>query len=144
MGTIIKCGTIRTTYETYLQRISNILLINGGFLSDPGLYSGEMGLVLFFFRYARFTQNGLFAEYSFDLIQTIQNRIHAETPINYKAGITGIGATFEYLVQNGFVEADTDDLLEEFDRQIFSLQNLPCLTLDELLGIGYYFTNLHE
>jgi len=31
-----------------LPRISNILLINGGFLSNLRLYSGEMGLVLFF------------------------------------------------------------------------------------------------
>jgi hypothetical protein len=31
-----------------LQRISNTLMINGGFLSNLGLYSGERGLVLFF------------------------------------------------------------------------------------------------
>ena len=34
---------------SYLQRISNILLINGGFLDKPGLFAGEIGIVLFFF-----------------------------------------------------------------------------------------------
>ena len=53
--------------KSFLQRISNIVLINGGFLDNPGLYTGEMGLVLFFFCYARFQTNKLFENYSFDL-----------------------------------------------------------------------------
>jgi len=35
-----------------VRRISQILLINGGFMDNPGLFTGEMGLALFFFRYA--------------------------------------------------------------------------------------------
>ena len=62
--------------KSYLLRISNILMLNGGLLNNPGLYSGEMGLVLFFFRYARNTQNALYDEYGFDLIEKIQNSIH--------------------------------------------------------------------
>jgi len=46
--------------KTYLQRISNILIINGGFIDNPGLYTGEMGLILFFIRYGRFTQEVLY------------------------------------------------------------------------------------
>ena len=46
--------------NTTIQRIANILLMKGGFLDNPGLYTGEMGLVLFFARYARYTQNNLF------------------------------------------------------------------------------------
>jgi len=72
-------------------------------LGNPGLYSGEMGLVLFFYRYSRFSQNDLYSEYCFDLIEKIQNRIHQETPIDYKHGLTGIGSAFENLVQNGFL-----------------------------------------
>ena len=40
-----------------LQQISDVLITTGGFLINPGLYSGEMGLVLFFARYARYIQN---------------------------------------------------------------------------------------
>ena len=124
--------------DSFLQRISNILLINGGFLNNTGLYSGETGLVLFFFRYAYFTQNRLYKDYGFALLEKVQNRINRETPIGYKEGLTGIGSAFEYLVQNGLIEACTDDILEEFDKRIFSADNLPFLSLDDLLGIGYY------
>ena len=122
-----------------LQRISNILLINGGFLDIPGLYSGEMGLVLFFFYYADYTEDEAYWDYAFELLERVQDRIHKETSIDYKNGLAGIGSAIEFLVQEGFIEADTDEILEDFDERIFSFENMThLLTIDELLGIGYY------
>jgi len=126
--------------ELILQQISDVLLINGGFLSDPGLYTGEMGLVLFFSRYARYTQNDLYLEYAYGLMEKLQNRIHRDTPINYKQGLAGIGSAIEYLVQNNFFEADTDEILEDFDQRIFFTYNLPNLSIEEIMDIGYYAT----
>ena len=126
------------SFKSILQRIANILLINGGFSDNPGLYTGEMGLVLFFFRYARYTQNNLYREYAYDLMDKTQNRLHLDTPIYYKHGLAGIGSAIEYLVQKGFVEVDTDDILEDVDEHLLSLRNLPCVPLHELLSIGYY------
>jgi hypothetical protein len=39
-------------------------------------------------------------------------------------GLTGIGSTIEYLVQSGYLNANTDDMLEEFDKRIFFTYNL--------------------
>ena len=124
--------------QSALQRISNILLINGGFVDNPGLYFGEMGLVLFFFRYARYTGNELYKEYGFRLIEKIQNRIHEETTIDYKHGLAGIGSAIEYLVQNEFIKADTDDVLENFDKRIFHTYNLEFLPVETIESIGYF------
>ena len=126
------------TIQSYLQRISNILLINGGFLDNIGLYTGEMGLVLFFFKYARYAGNELFKDYGFELIEKIQQRIYKELPIDYKKGLSGIGSAIEYLVQEGFIEADTDEVLEEFDNRLFYTFNLPLLTITEIIDIGHY------
>ena len=124
--------------KSCLQRTSDILLINGGLLDNPGLFTGEMGLALFFLRYSRFSQNEIYEEYSSELIEKVQNNIHDKTPIDYKQGLTGIGSAIEYLVQHNYIEADTDDLLEAFDKKILSLENLPFLSIEELFGIGYY------
>ena len=121
-----------------VQQISDILLMNGGFLNNPGLYAGEMGLVLFFTRYARFTNNDVYSDYSCNLIDKMQNRIHRETPLNYKHGLAGIGSAIEYLAQNGFLEADTDEILEDFDKRLFYTYNICNLPSDEILDIGYY------
>ena len=104
---------------TCIQRISNILLINGGFSANPRLCSGEMCLALFFW-YAHFTQNKLYSNYGFKLIKVIQTGINLETSIDYKKGLTGLGSTVEYLVQTSFVETDTNNILDDFDKQIFS------------------------
>ena len=125
-------------YKSYLQRIANILTINGGFSDNQGLYTGEMGIALFFFRYSRFTQNELFSDFSFDLIGKIQNSIHLETPIEYKQGLAGIDSAIEYLVQCDYIQSDTDDVLEEIDARIFDLDKFPCLSMDDLLSMGYY------
>ena len=121
-----------------VQQIADVLLINGGFLSNPGLYSGETGLVLFFSRYARFTQNDLYLDYAFGLIEKIQQRIHQDTPVNYRYGLTGIGSAIEYLVQNGFFEADTDEILEDFDKRIYYTYNIPYLPVEDMVDIWYY------
>ena len=124
--------------EQIIKQIADILIINGGFLNNPGLYIGEMGLVLFFSRYYRYTQNDLYMEYCLDLFENIQNKIHQDTPVNYKHGLAGIGSTIEYLVQNSFFEADTDEILEDFDRRIFYTYNIPYLPVDDIMDIAYY------
>ena len=67
-----------------------------------------------------------------------KNRIHQDTPVNYKHGLAGIGATIEYLVQEGYVEADTDDIPEDVDDRLFSCNDLSYLSMEEIFGIGYY------
>ena len=121
-----------------VRKITDILLINGGFLNNSGLYTGEMGLVLFFSRYARFIQNDLYLDYAYGLIEKIQRKIHQYTPINYKHGLTGIGSAIEYLVQNGFFEADTDEILEDFDKRIYFTYNIPYLPVEDIIDIWFY------
>ena len=122
-----------------LRQLSDILLLNGNLLSNPGLYTGEMGLVLFFARYARFTQNELYLDYAYDLMDNIQKvRLNRYSLIGYKHGLAGIGAAIEYLVQNDYFEADTDAILDDFDDRIFNKYNLPSMSLDEIIDILYY------
>ena len=124
--------------QSQIKEISDILLMNGGFLNNPGLYTGEFGLVLFFTRYARFTQNEMYSDYAYDLIEKIQKRIDLDTSINYIQGLTGIGSAFEYLVQNGFIEADIDEVLEDFDKRIFLAYNPQHLSVEEIIDVGCY------
>ena len=72
------------------------------------------------------------------MLERVYDRIHEETPIDYKNGLAGIGAAIELLVKEGFIEADTDAVLEDFDERIFSVKNIPHLSLEELESIVYY------
>lgn len=114
------------------------MLLNGGFLENLGLYTGEMGLILFFFIYSRYMNNELFSEYSFHLLDKIQNNLHEDTPINYKQGVAGIGCAIEYLVKNEYLKDNTDEILEEFDKRLFNNNNFSCLSIDSVIDIGLY------
>ena len=124
--------------ESIIRQIADLLMVNGSFLLNPGLFYGDMGLVLFFTRYARYTQNELYLDYSYDLMGKIQKSINRESPINYVNGLAGIGSAIEYLVQNGFFAANTDEILEDIDRQVFFTYNLLNLSIDKIMDIGYY------
>jgi len=64
-----------TAVEKELQQIADMLLLNGTLTECPGLVHGKMGIAVFFFHYAKYTGNELFADYAMDLIGETLNQI---------------------------------------------------------------------
>ncbi len=100
------------------QRITNTLLLNASFIDNLGLMHGKVGIAIYFFHLARETENKMYEEYAGELIDEIYDEIYAGTPIDFENGLAGIGWGIEYLVQNKFIDADTNEVLEEFDNRI--------------------------
>ena len=130
-------------YEQTLKYIAETLLKSGVDVSSPGLLHGKTGLVIFFFHYARYTGNHSFEDHAMALMERIQEQIQQQHVIDYTDGIAGIGTAIEYLAQNNFVDADTNEILEEFDKQIFLetvYRNRKDVSLfTGLSGLGRYF-----
>ncbi len=129
-----------------LRRIVNVLLLNASFTDNPGLLNGKMGIAIFFYRYARYTGNKVYEDYAGELIDEIYGEINNGTPVGFANGLMGIGWGIEYLVRNGYVEADTDEALAEIDNAVYrSSLHRPFLldNGDDLFGYGlYYVTRL--
>ena len=109
---------LKQRIDSHLQRIANVLLLNASFIDNLGLLNGKMGIAIFFYHYARYTDNKVYSNYAGELIDEIYEEINKNTPIDFANGLTGIGWGIEYLVKNGFVEADTDVALSEMDAGI--------------------------
>ena len=73
--------------EKDLQQIGELLLLNGTLTEDPGLVHGKMGIAVFLFHYAQYTENMLFADYAMDLIGEIQNQLHVDSCADYEKGV---------------------------------------------------------
>lgn len=58
-----------------LQQITDMLLLNGTLTECPGLVHGKMGIAIFFFHYAQYTNNMLFADYAMRKPMGESNRI---------------------------------------------------------------------
>ena len=128
---------------TYHNQIINSLILNASFIDILGLMHGKMGISIFFFHLARQTKNQIYEDYAGELIDEIYEEITANTPVDFENGLAGIGWGIEYLVQNGFIEANTDEVLEEFDNRIFKelIYSTPkeIGLLNGIVGIGAYF-----
>ncbi len=125
-----------------LQRIANVLLLNASFIDNPGLLNGKMGIAIFFYNYSRYSENKIYEDYAGELVDEIYEEINTSTPVNFENGLTGIGWGIEYLVKNGFVQADTDEALEEVDNIVYRNSLYRPFLLEsgkDLFGYGLYF-----
>lgn len=133
--------------EMDLRQIVDMLLLNGTLTECSGLVHGKVGIAVFFFHYARFTNNILYADYGMDLIDGMLNQIHVNTPADYEKGIAGIGVGLDYLIRNSFLSVE-DDICEDFDgRMMRAVMYDPYLDFSKyrgLIGYGrYWMTRLH-
>lgn len=100
-----------------MQQIADMLLLNGTLTECPGLVHGKMGITIFFFHYAQYTDNMLFADYAMDLISEMLDQIHINSPADYEKGVASIVVGIDYLIRNNFLNVK-DDICEDFDQRM--------------------------
>lgn len=129
-------------FEEELQQIADMLLLNGTLTKCPGLVHGKMGVAIFFFQYARYSQNPLFAEYAMDVIGELVKPLHANYRSDYEKGIAGIGAGIHYLIKEELVDVDIH-IFEDFDERMYravQYDPFPNFSMYEgLIGYGNYW-----
>lgn len=127
--------------DILLERIANHLIIQTSAMDDVGLYYGKMGIVLFFAHYARYTGCSVYEDFADELLGEVIENISDELPINMRTGLCGIGWGIEYLIQNHFMEGNSDEILSELDEKIMErdLRRIKDLSFDTgLEGISCY------
>jgi hypothetical protein len=135
------------TKDEILHRIARYLMLNGSFADNIGLLNGKMGITIFFYHYARYTENKLFDDYAGKLLDEIYNEIHSSTPLNFEDGLCGIGWGMEYLISNHFVDANPDEILEDLDKRIieWDVRRITDYSLETgLKGIAVYVNSRCE
>lgn len=100
-----------------ILQITDMLLLNGTLTECPGLVNGKIGVAIFFFHYAKYTNNSLFADYAMEVIGEMMSQIHVNSPADYEKGIAGIGVGIDYLIRNSFLNVE-DDICEDFDERM--------------------------
>lgn len=124
-----------------LLRVARHLILNSSYINNLGLYHGKMGIALFFAHYSRYTGESLYEEFAGELLDEIFEQVHLDMPISFESGLCGIGWGIEYLLQHGFVNGDSDDILSEIDNKIME-KNLLRITDRSIRtgveGISYY------
>lgn len=132
---------METTFQNQYKQALAYLTINSSFVADLGLFHGRMGIVLFFAHYGRAIQDKRYEDFAGDLLDEIYEEIHVDMPVNLENGLCGIGWGIEYLVQQGFMEGNTDEILADIDRKVMEIDPLRMTDLSfqrGLAGIAFY------
>src|SRR5690554_535767 len=135
--------------EDKWTRLNEILMREAPAMEGLGLLNGKMGVCLYFFYLARETgksEHLIFAETLLDEVyEAIQ---HQPIACGFGDGLAGISWALAHLINERFVEADTDDVLSDADDQIYqyivNAQELSFGFLDGLLGYAAYLVSRLE
>ncbi len=104
-------------------------------VADIGLSKGRMGMVIFLFHYGRFCQSELYRQKAEQLLENLLSSIKVDTHYGLNTGLGGIGWGIAYLHQEGFVEGNIDEILEDFDKKIMEIDPERITNLS--LGYGF-------
>lgn len=100
------------------EKIIHRLIFESSFVEELGLFYGKMGIALCFFEYGRYTQCDVFTDIGEELLDNICNEIHVGMPFFFDSGLSGIGWGIEYLLQNHFIEGNSNEICKEIDEKI--------------------------
>ena len=103
-----------------IRKIYNHLLLNIAYVNNPGLYSGKTGCLLFFAHYAKLYDDKVNDEIVSEIIDDIFSTVGKISELNIPDGVCGVGWGVEYILQNQLMEGDSDEILADLDKMIFS------------------------
>ena len=121
-----------------IRKIFNHLLLNVSYLNDCGLYYGKTGCLLFLARYAHRHESEINDEVVSELIDDIFSAVPKIPLLGMQHGICGIGWGVEYILQNGLLEGDSDDILGDLDKLIVKKGAKPIANSPECADVLRY------
>lgn len=130
--------------KEWLEHVARKYMLHGSFHPDIGIFNGRMGMVLFYFHYARYTSNSLYEDFAMELLEDIYEEISLDTPIGLARGLCGIGWGILHLQEYHFIEGLIDETLVDVDRKIseYHLLRMNDLSLESGFdGIALYLSD---
>ena len=96
-------------------------LLSSGLDGFPvSLFHGKMGLSIFFYHLSKLESNPEYQSIADQLLdQILLHDLSPDHSIDVEDGLAGVGLGVTYLIKNGFVEGNLNELLEVIDNTIY-------------------------
>ena len=114
------------------------------------LFHGKMGISIYLFHLSKIESNPEYQTMAEQLLdQIMQCDLSPNHSVTVEDGLAGVGLGVIYLIKNGFVEGDINELLEVIDNEIYRkivfFEKSTNLTPNQLLHlIGYLYIRLKD
>lgn len=93
------------------------LFLSANFLENLGLTNGKIGIALYFFSRYKATNEKLYEDFAFELLEEVDRAINDQTLVGFRYGLCGIGWGIEYLVRERYIGVD-EDICARFEHRI--------------------------
>ncbi len=103
------------------RMLTTLVLHSNDNPSAIGLLTGQTGIVIVLANYARQYNMPWIEDVADFFMKNITRKINDLGGYGFSSGVSGIGWGIEYLIQNGFMEGDSDEILADIDRKIMRL-----------------------
>lgn len=108
-----------------------------------GLLFGKAGFGLYFYLKSKYTGSKEYEHIADKLIDDIISNIDKLKLYDIKNGLAGVGLGIDFLIDNKFVEGDSNRILSDIDTELFKQLSFPTnsekLDFSSQLQILYYF-----
>jgi hypothetical protein len=105
------------TYSQLLNQLDHMTVGTG---ANYGLHNGKTGLCIGYFLLADKAEDKTECLHKArTLLDEISDNISGVEALHFSDGLTGIGWGIEWLVQNSYVDANTDEILEDLDDELY-------------------------
>lgn len=71
-----------------------------------GIYSGKIGISIYFFNMYRIHRSEIYFNYANDILESLINNISANTSARFNDGLSGISLGINYLHKNRFIKGN--------------------------------------
>lgn len=129
-------------HYTVLNGYAHSLLNKEESSEEIGLWNGKMGIAICLLHLYRITEVKRYEEVASELIDNVYEQISLQMPLSFESGLIGIGCGFQYIISNGFVDADSDEILSDIDYIIINcidMRSIDSLSFENgVCGLLYY------
>jgi hypothetical protein len=109
--------------DSSIRKLADYILLNACSVNSSGLYNGKAGMALALFEAGRYLQDEYIEDRAFDLFQ--EALVTKNEDIGFENGLSGIGYILLYLAENGFINADFEDIFNgQYEQIIEGFENI--------------------
>ena len=125
-----------------LDKSVHEIMIHAGFMNRSGLYDGKIGVSLLLYYYSRFAQKKEIEAYAGHLVDEVFTAIAETGSFDLVPDIANIAWTVCHLTEQGFIEAELNEVLEDIDSFLWpsSKRALELWNIQNIADTGMYIT----
>lgn len=125
----------RLDIKMAVKAMAEYVMLNSAAAESTSLFYGRAGMSICLFETARFLNDDYIEDHAFTLLK--QSLVSVEKDTSFDKGMSGVGYALSYLIRNGFIDADFNEIFQKQHNTIVEMfidNNFNNMNLQDLIS----------